>query len=306
MLEKIKLWLTEIRAPFLTASIVPVLLGAVIAWVVTGSFHWGFFLLTLVAGICLHIGTNVANDYFDHVSGNDEINVDFVRPFTGGSRMIQKGLMRPKEVLIESILFFTIGCIIGLYLAWTRGPIILLLGLIGVFSGFFYTAPPFRLANLGIGEAVVGVNFGVLMVVGSYYVQTGKLSWAAAAAGLPVSFLIAAVLYINEFPDYAADKAVGKNHLVVRWGKERAVVGYMVILALAYASVILGVAVKAITPYALIALLTVPLAIKAYRNAKMYHNNSRKLVPSNAATIMIHLSVGLLMCVGYVLERVMS
>ena len=306
MLKRIKIWTTQARAPFLTASIIPILLGAVIAWVVAGTFHWGLFILTFVAGVCLHIGTNVANDYFDHKSTDDDINTEFVRPFTGGSRMIQKGIMTPGEVLTESIVFFAIGCIIGLYLAWVRGPIILLLGVIGVFSGFFYTAPPFRLANLGIGETVVGINFGVLMVLGSFFVQTGFLSWEPVAAGLPVTFLIGAVLYINEFQDYTADKAVGKNHLVVRWGKEKAVLGYVVIMGLAYVSVIIAVAVNVITPYALIVLITTPLTVRSYLNARKFYDNSVKLAPSNAATIMIHSSVGLLLCVGYVLERFIS
>lgn len=306
MLKRITIWAAEARVPFLTASIVPILLGAVIAWVVTETFDWGLFLLTLVAGVCLHVGTNVANDYFDHVSTDDEINTEFVRPFTGGSRMIQKGIMSPREVLTESIVFFAMGCIIGLYLAWVRGPIVLLLGVIGVFCGFFYTAPPFRLANLGIGEAVVGVNFGVLMVLGSFFVQTQSLSWEPVAAGLPVTFLIAAVLFINEFQDCTADKAVGKDHLVVRWGKKKAVFGYLFIMSLAYVSVLFAVAVKVITPFALIALVTVPLTIRSYVNAKRFYNDSLKLAPSNAATILIHSSVGMLLCVGYVLERFIS
>jgi 1,4-dihydroxy-2-naphthoate octaprenyltransferase len=306
MLKRLNIWVTEARAPFLTASIVPILLGAVIAWAVSGTFHWGFFILTFVAGVCLHIGTNVANDYFDHKSTDDEINTEFVRPFTGGSRMIQKGIMTPREVLTESIVFFAVGCVIGLYLAWVRGPVILLLGVIGVFSGFFYTAPPFRLANLGIGETVVGVNFGVLMVLGTFYAQTGFLSWEPLAAGLPVTFLIAGVLYINEFQDYTADKAVGKNHLVVRWGKKRAVLGYVVIMGLAYVSVVFAVALKVITPYTLIVLITTPLAVRSYLNARKFYNDNMKLAPSNAATILIHSSVGLLLCVGYVLERFIS
>jgi len=94
------------RAPFLTASITPVVLGTCIAWASTGVFIPEVFILTLLAGIFIHIGSNVANDYYDHKSGTDDINVDFVRPFTGGSRMIQKGWMSPREVFVEAIVFF--------------------------------------------------------------------------------------------------------------------------------------------------------------------------------------------------------
>ncbi|MFQ6059500.1 MAG: prenyltransferase, partial [Anaerolineae bacterium] len=205
--DKFKLWREEVRAPFFTATIVPIVLGAVIAWVRVGTFHWGFFLLTLIGGLCLHAGTNVVNDYFDHLSGNDEINVEFVRPFTGGSRMIQKGLLQPQEVLRGALAFFAAGSLIGLYLAYARGPIILILGLMGVFCGFFYTAPPVYLARWGIGEFIVGVNFGLLMTLGSYYVQTRALAWEPVVAAIPVALLIAGVLYINEFQDVPADQA---------------------------------------------------------------------------------------------------
>jgi hypothetical protein len=101
--NKVKIWITEIRAPFFTATVVPILLGAVIAWARADTFHWGYFLLTMAGGLLLHIGANVANDYFDHLSGADEMNVEFVRPFTGGSRMIQEGLLTPKAVLTGAL-----------------------------------------------------------------------------------------------------------------------------------------------------------------------------------------------------------
>lgn len=305
-LTRMKYWLMEMRAPFFTATVVPVFLGTAIAWAVGGVFHLGYFLLTLVAALCLHAGTNIANDYYDHLSTDDEINEEYVSPFTGGSRMIQKGLMRPNEVLTEAIILFAAGSLIGLYLVWVRGPFILLLGLIGVFSGFFYTAPPFRLVNRGIGELVLGINFGVLEVLGAFYVQTRTLSWEAVVAGLPVSFLIAAVVYINEFQDYAADKAVGKHHLVVRLGKEKAVHGYLAIMGLPYLCIVLGVVLKMISPFTLLALITLPLMVRSYRNVRVSFHDSRKLAPSNAATIMIHLSVGLLLSLGYVLEKMIS
>jgi len=119
--SRAKLWFAEMRAPFLTAAIIPIILGTVVAWVRTGEFNWFWFLLALFAGISIHIGSNVANDYHDHKSGTDDINVDYVRPFTGGSRMIQDGLMSPREVLAESILFFIIGATLGIYLSIIRG-----------------------------------------------------------------------------------------------------------------------------------------------------------------------------------------
>jgi 1,4-dihydroxy-2-naphthoate octaprenyltransferase len=302
--DKLHIWLEEVRAPFFTATIVPVVLGTAIAWVRTGAFHGGTFLLTLLAGLCLHAGTNVINDYFDHLSGNDEINVEFVRPFTGGSRMIQKGLLQPQEVLRGALAFFALGSLIGLYLTYAKGPVVLILGLIGLFSGFFYTAPPIYLARWGIGELIVGVNFGLLMTLGSYYVQTLTLAWEPVVASVPVTLLIAGVLYINEFQDTPADQAVGKTHLVVRLGRRRAVIGYEVIMTATYLSIILGALARLISPFALLGLLTLPMALKAMRTARVHHDEYLKLAPANASTVMTHMLTGLLLSVGYLVDKV--
>ncbi|MHA2253401.1 MAG: UbiA family prenyltransferase, partial [Candidatus Kariarchaeaceae archaeon] len=111
--SKVKIWLEEMRLPFLTASVTPVLLGTAVAWAIEDKFELGFFILTLIGSICLHLGANISNDYFDHINRTDDINVEFVRPFTGGSRMIQRGLLTPKEVLTGSFIVYAIGAGIG-------------------------------------------------------------------------------------------------------------------------------------------------------------------------------------------------
>ncbi len=301
--NKVKIWLTEIRAPFYTATVVPILLGAVIAWARTDGFHWGYFLLTMAGGLLLHTGANVANDYYDHLSGTDEMNVEFVRPFTGGSRMIQEGLLTPRAVLSGALAALALAAVIGLYLTYVRGPIILLLGIIGAFSGFFYTAPPVNLASRGIGEFFIGLNFGVLLTVGSYYVQAGSLAWEPAVASIPVALLITAILYINEFQDAPADGAVGKAHLVVRLGRRRAVRGYILLLAFTYLSIFLAAIFRITSPLTLIALITLPVALRAISVARVHYDDYLKLVPANAATVFIHLVTGLLLSAAYLLDK---
>lgn len=302
---KFKVWLEELRMPFLTASVVPVLLGTSIAWYHQGSISWVYFILALSGSIFMHLGTNVANDYFDHKSGNDEMNTEFVRPFTGGSRIIQKGLLSPKEVLKGSLLFFAIGSLIGLYLAYKCGWEILLIGLIGVFSGYFYTAPPVRLCSRGIGEIFVGLNFGFLITTGAYFVQTKKFNIEPLLISLTLALLIALVLYINEFQDVNADKMVGKNTLVVRLGKEKSAKVYVGVLAGNYLLVLILTATKITTPFTLLSLLTLPFAIKAVTTVLKYHTDNKKLVPANAATIMIHMLTGLLITAGYILHKIL-
>jgi len=302
-MRKLNVWLTELRAPFLTATLVSIVLGTAIAWTRNSVFNVQYFLLSLLGGVFLHLGTNVANDYYDHKSGNDEVNREFVRPFSGGSRTIQSGLLTPREVISGAMLLFAGATLIGLYLALVRGSFVFALGLIGLFSGLFYTAPPLNWVGKGIGEAMVGINFGALMTLGSYYVQTQEATLEPLIASLPVTLLIAAVLYINEFPDYSADKAVGKKTLVVRLGRRKAVYGYMLIVFGAYASVFMS-GITGIAPhYTLVALIPFPLAAQAVQHAFRFHSEPFSLVPANATTILIHLLTSLLLSLGYIIYR---
>lgn len=302
MKDRIKLWVLEARVPFFTATVVPITLGAVVAWARGEPFHWGLFLLTLVGGLFMHAGANMINDYMDHLRGTDAANVEFVRPFTGGSRMIQDGLLTPRQVLTASVLCLALGCIIGIYLASVRSWLILVIGAVGLFSSVFYVTPRFALSAIGIGEVFIGLNFGVLMTLGAYVVQTGRFTWEPVIASLPVALLIAAVLYINEFQDAAADASVGRHHLVVRLGKRLAAQGYAALMLAVYLCLVLGVWLDSVAVWASLGVLTVPLAYRAVRVALVAYDDSQRLVPANALTIQIHLFTGLLMIVGYVIE----
>jgi len=141
------------------------------------------------------------------------------------------------------------------------------------------------------------------MTFGAFYVQAGSFSWHPIIASLPVAFLITAVLYINEFQDYKADKAVGKNHLVVRLGKQKAVFGYMFIMFLTYISLVVGVVTDTLPPMSLIGLLTLPLAFKSIKVALNFYDDSVKLTAANATTIMNHLITGLLITLSYVVDK---
>lgn len=300
--KKLGHWAIELRGSFFTATIVSVILGASIAWMRNHVFNPFFFLLTLVGGILLHAGTNVLNDYFDFKSGNDQVNIEFIRPFSGGSRMIQLGLLTPFEVLSGALLLYILGSAIGLYLTWVVGPVVLLLGLIGLASGFFYTAPPVNWASKGMGEVLIGLNFGMLITLGSYYVQTGTVAVEPLVASIPVSLLIAAVVYINEFPDYKADKAVGKDTLVVRLGRSKAAYGYVLMMVGTYVSIALGVLIGILPVYTLVGLVTIPLTVKAVKQALKHHSSPFDLIPANVATITCHLFTSLLLSLGYLIQ----
>ncbi len=304
--KKVLAWKSQLRAPFLTASGLPIVLGTCVALSVHGMIFWDFFILAIVAGLFLHLGANSTNDYFDHTdegSGSDDINVDLIRPFTGGSRMIQKGLLLPKEVLAGSLLFFTMGIILGLYLAYSRGFFILVLGIIGASSGFFYSAPPFRFVNRGVGEAVIGLNFGVLTTFGGYYVQALDFNPEPLFASIPLAILIAGILFINEFPDYNADKGAGKRTIVVRLGRKRASRLYGVMIFILYIYTLVVGLLQFISPMTLMAFSTLPIGLFTAKHTLQHYDSPQDLAPANASGVALHLLFGISFSLAYVLEH---
>tara|TARA_B100000686_G_scaffold103758_1_gene111069 strand:+ start:1605 stop:2876 length:1272 start_codon:yes stop_codon:yes gene_type:complete len=299
ILTKIFTWMVIMRLPFLSATFVPIFAGAAVTSMLGQDVSWGWLLLTLLAGSLLHIGTNTSNDYFDHISGTDARNYNYSnKGLNGGSRSIQMGLISPKGILTVAIIAFTLSAVVGIPLIIKSGLSILWLGLIGFFSGLFYTAPPFKFSSRkGMGELLIGLNFGPLMVAGSALVQTGQLLPEAFLAGIPIGFLIAAVVYMNEFPDYDSDKATGKNTLIVVFGPEKARAGYVALVASAFASIVILAFNGTVPMLSLIALLAVYFGFTATRTLYKYYNN-RLLQPANWGTIIMHSVTGILFCIG--------
>ncbi len=298
-----KKWLIAIRAPFFTAAIAPAILGVAVAFYEGYAINWWQAVVALVGLVAIHGGTNLANDYFDHRTRNDWVNLT-PTPFSGGSRVIQQGAISPRAVLIYSLACFAVGIVCGLYL-WrvTPGNVVLWLGLVGVACGFLYTAIPVAIGYRGVGELVVGLNFGPLAVLGAHYVQAGRLSPVALMASVPLGLLIAAVLYINEFPDYEADRQVNKKTLVVLLGPERARYGYFALLFLTYGSLITFAAIGGLPTWTVIALATAPLGAKATMVLMRHYREPYKLLPANGLTIIVHFATGILLAVGLALGR---
>jgi 1,4-dihydroxy-2-naphthoate octaprenyltransferase len=300
---RFKIWIRALRAPFFQAVIVPSLLGTAVVWYRTGVFYWQYFLLATLAVICVNAGTNLANDYFDHQSRSDDINRE-PTPFSGGSRVIQENLISPAKIYQTSLIFFGLAALIGLYLTFVRGLWVLVIGILGVLSGYFYTASPIRTGYRGGGELVAGLNCGPLVVAGAYYVQAQTLSLEALFISIPVGLLIAAVLYINEFPDHACDKVAGKNTLIVTMGRERARKGFYSLLLGTYLFIILGAILRIIPWTVIVSLLTFPLAWKAMKIAHFKYADTKGLIPAMSSTVTLHLGIGLLLSFGYVIAGI--
>jgi 1,4-dihydroxy-2-naphthoate octaprenyltransferase len=285
------------RLPFLTATLIPVGLGGVVA-ARDGGFHTLWFVLALIAAMAVHLGLNMANDLFDDASGADAANVT-PTPFSGGSRVLQYGLVHRRSMFLGCAALYTVAIGIGLYLAAERGWALVAIGAVGVALSFVYSAPPFRLVHRGLGEPVTALGFGPVMTIGTYFACTGRWSWQPVLASLPVAILIALVLYVNQVPDRAGDAAVGKSTLIVRWTPSHVQTGYAVAAAAAFVCIAAEAAAGVTPPWTLIALVTAPLAWRVWRGLQAHYSETYALIPTMQTNITLHLATGLLLIAGY-------
>jgi len=291
--------LRSTRLPFLSATIVPVLLGIAIA-ASDGQFDWPTALLTVLGAAFVHLGLNVSNDVFDTAQGADDANVTPTK-FSGGSRVIQYGLVTFRQMATLATAFYVAAGVIGLVLLAVRGSTeLLVIGLVGFVVSLGYTAPPLKFVYRGLGEIAVAIGFGPLMLLGAYVVQTrGALSWEPFVASLPIALLVALILYVNEIPDRRGDARAGKRTLPVRWSKAAVIAGYRLATIAAYAIVVGGVAAGLLPYPALLALLTIPLALEVSRGLGPSYDNPYGLMAVMGVNIKVHLYVGLLLLAAY-------
>ena len=286
------------RLPFLTATIVPIALGGAIA-AYDDSFSLGFWLLALLAGCAVHLGLNIANDIFDDLSGADAANTT-PTPFSGGSRVIQYGLVTRRQMIGLCGCFYAIAIGLGFVLAAARGWNLLWIGGAGLVLSLVYSMPPFQLVSRGLGEPVTALGFGPVMVLGTYFVCAQGWSWDAVYASVPVAILIALVLYVNEIPDRIGDEKAGKRTIPVRLAPARVVAIYAAAAITAFALVPLGVVLGIMPAWTLVALVAAPLAFKAYIGIRDFYEMPYALMGPMQTNIGVHLVTGLLLVAGYV------
>ncbi|MCK5719851.1 MAG: 1,4-dihydroxy-2-naphthoate octaprenyltransferase [Thiomargarita sp.] len=295
-------WIKATRPQFFTVIILPILLGTVIAKYTQDIFSLPYLILSLLAGILFHASINVINDYFDHLNKTDVYNITPLTPFAGGSRTIQNGILSANQMYYYGLVLLGIAISIGLFLVAKSGLMLLWIGIIGALSGYFYSAPPFALHSRCLGELLIGLNFGVLAVLGAYYVQTQSLDMIPFIASLPLAALVTAILYINEFPDMEADKKAGKITIIVYLGNIKARPIYVFLIVASFISVILGVIYQYLPLLALTCLLTLPLGFKAIKTVYSHYEQSTALIPAIKNTIMMHTVTSLLLIMSFMIE----
>ncbi|MCD1296123.1 1,4-dihydroxy-2-naphthoate prenyltransferase [Methanocella sp. CWC-04] len=309
MRDIIKAWIKEFRGLFLLFVTLPVILGSVISFVFyPEAFSLYYFLISVIAMLSLHAGTVILNDFFDFKSGTDVINTERT-PYSGGSGLLPGNVLKPKQVFIAGLFCFMICTVLGIFIVLTRSPIVMVIGVIGVVLGFFYTAPPFKLAYRGFGE-IARLIATPLMVLGAFFVQVPVGSgWeviqymegiaVATIASLPLAFLNTGALYIFEFPDYNADIKVGKKNLVVRLGRQKASYVYVLLNILAYLSLTIGIYTGILPLMAGIVFILIPLSAASILGLMRYFDHVKRLVPYLKIASDTYVIASILMIVAF-------
>jgi 1,4-dihydroxy-2-naphthoate octaprenyltransferase len=224
--HQLRPWWLAARLPSLPASIGPVLVGSALA-VREGVFSLPVFLATLSAAVLLQIGANYANDVFDYLKGAD-------RQRLGPLRVTQSGLLTPRQMLIGTAVVFALAALIGAYLVAVGGWPILVVGTLAIICAIAYTAGPFPLAYHGLGDLFAFLFFGVVAVIGTAYLQLGKLTWLAFAASLSNACLATCIIIVNNLRDIDTDRLAHKRTLAVRIGDRLTRVEYTALMIAAY------------------------------------------------------------------------
>jgi len=291
------------RLNFLSASAAPVLVGSALAAAGGYEFSWLLFGLALVSIMALHAGGNMANEFFDHLSGNDELNKN-PTPYSGGSRTIQQGLVPPGRVLNGAVVVLAAGAAAGLAIVALTGSVfVLVIGIVGVVGAFCYTAPPIKLAYRSVGEVGIVILFGILPTIGAYYIQAYDFDVLVFMPAALMSILIFLIILINEFPDFDADAGANKNTLVVSLGKVMAARLYR---AVVIASYILAAGMLAfdVTFYAAVGyMLTLPIAALAIHSMTPLEKFRKGNYKPSFYTILLHNIGTVAIAAGLLLAR---
>ena len=286
----------EIARPFsFTASVVPVAAGGALA-AIDGAFSWPLFAGALVGGVALHIGTNVTNEIYDVRKGIDSITSP------RASHAIVEGKVSERTAFAIAFGAFALAMLIGLWLISVRGWPVALLGILGLIGGYTYTAPPFAYKYRALGLPLVFLQMGVLMVVGAQYVVAGFFDPRSVILAIPVGLLVAAILHGNEWRDISEDARMGAATFSNRFGRRVAHYWYVGLVVAAYITLAVAVALAILPAYALLAIVSLPLLVRALRASELGASGQQRAIAMiDLETAQLHATFGLLLVLGLVL-----
>lgn len=291
-------WVRTLRAPFLSASVMPALLGILAAYAHAGVLALDRFILTLAGIVCVHLGANVANDYYDYMSGADTMNLE-PTPFSGGSRVLPEGLVSPGTALALAAGLLGGALVIALILnSMIAGNKVILLAALGILCGVLYTATPAKLSYRGLGEIFLFIAFGPLTVMGSYLCQTGTVSLLALSISIPAGLLVLAILLVNEVLDLEWDKKAGKRTLQVRLGEARAYGLFLAVYLSAFVALAALLVSRLAGPWAALAFIPPAFALRGLLPAVALRTRAA-LINASRLTILTQVTATGVLALSY-------
>jgi 1,4-dihydroxy-2-naphthoate octaprenyltransferase len=296
----LKLWMVEIRAPFLLLPIILSFVGGLMAFY-DGNFNSLYFGLFTAILVLLHITVNTLNEYFDHKTGID-FNTRRTM-FNGGSGILQAGLLTPKQVLRVASACFVIAALISAYLLYNVGLVLLPIVVLGMLFSLFYTQ---LFARKLLGEISAGLGLGFLPILGSYMVNTGTISPNCIVLAVAGGILTFNLLLLNEFPDIEADRNGGRKNLAISLGVKKAAKLYTLLTFSVYGILVLFVVFGTIPPLCLLGLLTLPFAYKAVRISFTDPGKGERFVLGQKANVQVVLLTQVLLSVGIAVSLMLA
>lgn len=289
--EGITVWMRAIRIRFLLASIIAVINGISVAFWKNGIFNFSYAILTFAGVICLHASVDLLNDYWDYKRGTDVITRR--TKFSGGTGVLPDKLLRPRSVYTAAVIFLILGVLAGTYFVVIRGITIAIILGFAIVAIYLYSR---NIVNAGLGEIFVAIK-GMMIVLGTFYVQTGVIYPSAIFIGAIIGILSASVLFVNSFPDYDADRYTGRRSLLTIIGKQKGSRLFPVLILTPYILILAGILLGYTKFVSLVCLASIPYAIKAIKDIDKYEDLNQ-FVPVMAATVMYARVTGLVLAIS--------
>ena len=291
----ISVWLRVIRVRFLLASVIAVLVGLALNWSQNGSIEFFDAFLTFAGVMALHASVDLLNDYWDFKRGIDTKTTR--TKMSGGTGVLPEGLLKPSSVYRAGVFFLVLGALIGSYFVITYGILIAIILGFAILSIYFYST---KIVDSGLGEFFVAVK-GSMIVIGTFYIQSGEVSIESILAGIVIGTLSSLVLFIASFPDHDADKSKGRKTLVITVGKEKARKLFWIFPLFAYGVIVIGVVLNYLPVFTLISLMSFPLIIKSGIGLQKNYDSVENLVPYMSSTLKFSRLTGILFVISFLI-----
>lgn len=297
--NNLQIWLQAVRAFSFPATMIPCVLGIMMALLLSpDNSKWYLIPCIMISLLLIHAASNVISDYGDYKKG-----VDYEGSL-GGSGVLVKKMLTPKQALRGSITLYILAILIGIPIIYARGEIILYFGLFGIFSGFFYTIKPFNFKYIALGDLTFFFIYGPAIVIGTFYALTGTYDSHVLYASFPVGMLVVGILHANNMRDIIHDKKANIKTMSTVFGQGFAKGEYLFLVAGAYIVVVVLVLFKILSPWSLMVFLSLPPAIKNMTSIKgVKVEDPGKIAMLDVQTAQLTLMFGLLLSISVLISK---